>query len=289
MYDRTDFKWIVFGGVILSFHAGFINSIGMKSAYGYTVTHITGLYTRTFFGLVDRSPINSVNAFMVLIGFVLGAFFTGLICGSTRFRLQPRYGVVILIESLLLFISVGVFHSEGYPNDSARFGFFFVSMGVAMQNSMFSTFSGAVVRTTHLTGIINDTAMLVGQYIRYRFVSKKKSTEMWKLLVFVPLLVGFAIGVLVGASAFNHMSGFYALLIPATSLGLIASTFLIGSKFYFAIKDKRDLESQTIEASLEEGPKIVPLEQMDDDQDNIQDSDINAQNGEEEEEFKNKF
>lgn len=80
-----------------------------------------------------------------------------------------------------------------------------VSTAVGMQNAMFSTFSGAVVRTSHLTGLINDAgkldffvekkkqlnlfrnhklAMIVGQYVRYKlFVKKRKSPELWRLLV----------------------------------------------------------------------------------------------------------
>jgi uncharacterized membrane protein YoaK (UPF0700 family) len=129
----------------------------MKSAYQITVTHLTGLFTKTAFSLVDQNYLVAIQAFSIIFSFWLGAFTTGCLCGTSSFKPQPRYGIILIMEGITLLLSVGIFEGENYPNDSARYGFCLVSFATGLQNAMFSTFSGAVIRTSHLTGMLNDS------------------------------------------------------------------------------------------------------------------------------------
>jgi len=255
MYDRSDFKWIVIGGSLLAVHAGYINTIAMRSVFAYTVGHITGLIVLSLASLINNNSVILWWDFLVIFfSFLFGAFLTGLICGTTQFKLQPRYGTILVLESILLFIAIGMFHGLNYPvNDSSRYGFVLVTIGIALQNAMFSTFSGAVVRTTHLTGMLNDGAMLCGQYLRYRFVSKKKATEMWKLKVYIPIVLGYSVGSALGSLIFDVIA-LDSLLVPAISLGLIGGTYLIGFQVYINCTGKH-LTNR--ESTLENGdPKV---------------------------------
>eukprot|EP01117_Protostelium_nocturnum_P001014 TRINITY_DN11335_c0_g1_i1.p1 TRINITY_DN11335_c0_g1~~TRINITY_DN11335_c0_g1_i1.p1 ORF type:complete len:320 (-),score=67.98 TRINITY_DN11335_c0_g1_i1:40-918(-) len=271
MYDRNDFKWIVLGGSILALHSGYINTIGIRSVFGYTVTHVTGLITKVADSVVEQQWVILWNSFIILAGFALGAFFTGILCGSNKFKLQPRYGVIIMLESITLYFFVISCSALQYPQDKARYAFILLAMAVGMQNAMFSSFSGAVVRTSHLTGLINDTFMLIGQYVRYKCIVRKKSAETWKLLVFFPLLSGFMFGCLIGDYAWRKM-GYKAILLPATSTGIAGLTFFIWITMkekeqkanVDTTKDKLSPPPQQIEIQSGNPKKYVDLEEFPD-------------------------
>ncbi|MGP1666784.1 MAG: YoaK family protein, partial [Rhodanobacter sp.] len=85
-----------------------------------------------------------------IIAFVAGAILSGLIVQQSTLKLGRRYGVALMLESLLLFASVPFLDA----NQSA--GLYLASMGIGLQNGMASTYSGMVFRTTHVSGIFTD-------------------------------------------------------------------------------------------------------------------------------------
>ena len=60
-----------------------------------------------------------------------------------------------------------------------------------------TTYSGAVIRTTHMTGLCTDIGNIVGQACR-----KNSTAEVWRLKVHVPLLLGYCFGGLLGQAGF---------------------------------------------------------------------------------------
>jgi uncharacterized membrane protein YoaK (UPF0700 family) len=43
---------------------------------------------------------------------------------------------------------------------------FWASAACGLQNAMVSTYSGAIIRTTHITGTVTDLGAMIGQYLR---------------------------------------------------------------------------------------------------------------------------
>ncbi|EMI7333048.1 DUF1275 domain-containing protein, partial [Vibrio parahaemolyticus] len=117
-------------------------------------------------------------------------------------KLGRRYGVALCIEGSLLLLSLG-FLVEG---DS--YGQYLASAACGLQNAMITTFSGAVVRTTHMTGIITDLGIMIGESLRGRQFDRRKA----KLFLFI--FFGFLLGGSVGAALFMAY-GLYALVFPA--------------------------------------------------------------------------
>lgn len=70
-------------------------------------------------------------------------------------------------------------------------------MGV--HNSLFTNFSGAVVRTTHVTGLMTDIGLILGHWIR----RGEEVKDLWRLKVLVPLYLGFLFGAFVGGVVYN--------------------------------------------------------------------------------------
>lgn len=73
-------------------------------------------------------------------------------------ELGLSYGLVLCIDAILLVLGI-VLLDRG-----ALVGYLVVSGAMGLQNAMTSTYSGAVVRTTHLSGVMtvcpNQTAGL---------------------------------------------------------------------------------------------------------------------------------
>jgi uncharacterized membrane protein YoaK (UPF0700 family) len=61
-----------------------------------------------------------------------------------------------------------------------------LAMACGMQNAMTTRYSGAVVRTTHLTGMFTDMGLLIGHMLR----SDKDFQDMWKFSLFIPIILG---------------------------------------------------------------------------------------------------
>ncbi|HBC57103.1 MAG TPA: DUF1275 domain-containing protein, partial [Gammaproteobacteria bacterium] len=71
-----------------------------------------------------------------------------------------------------------------------------------------STYSGAIVRTTHVSGLFTDLGTMLGARLRGHRLDTRK------VLLFVLLISGFILGGCVGAIGFQYLQ-FTALALPA--------------------------------------------------------------------------
>lgn len=63
------------------------------------------------------------------------------------------------------------------------------SFACGMQNALVTTYSGAVVRTTHLTGLFTDFGIMLGEVLEGKEIDKRR------LLLFILIISGFILGV----------------------------------------------------------------------------------------------
>ncbi|KAJ3356176.1 hypothetical protein HDU83_001755 [Entophlyctis luteolus] len=84
---------------------------------------------------------------------------------------------------------------------------------------MATTYSGLVVRTTHMTGIATDIGNILGQSCR-----KEHNAEVWRLYVHVPILISYCIGGIFGQIAYSLMKE-HSLLVPSCFTGLTAIAY----------------------------------------------------------------
>lgn len=83
-----------------------------------------------------------------------------------------------------------------------------------------TSYSGAVVRTTHMTGICTDIGNILGQACR-----KDSKAELWKLKVFVPILLSFMFGGFLGQACYLLMHE-NAILLPCFFTGGMGVLYL---------------------------------------------------------------
>ena len=206
--------WVWFGGVLLTFSAGVINAIAYLSFTNQAVTHVTGSITLASVGIARGDWLNVGRLMAVVLAFFMGAFLSGLIIRGETLRLGRGYGFILLLESCLLMISLWFYHHSSFS------GQLVASLACGLQNAMVSTFSGAVLRTTHMTGILTDIGAKLGRWLRGAPVDKRR------LLLYCLLLAGFTTGGVFGALLFTHLL-YNSLMIPALITAFAGIAYMI--------------------------------------------------------------
>jgi len=151
---------------------------------------------------------------LIMVSFMLGAALSGAIIDGAVLRLGRRYSLALLIEAGLLLWAM---HALGR---GSNVGHFLASAACGLQNGMVSTYSGAAIRTTHVSGLFTDLGTMLGARLRGHPIDTRKA------LLFVLLIVGFILGSSVGAYSYQHLQ-FTALVIPAAAAFTLALVYWV--------------------------------------------------------------
>ena len=205
-------RWVWAGAAVLAFNGGMINAVAILGFVHKGITHVTGNCSLLSIALMEGDRGGVAQLFFIVVSFFLGSVLSGVLLGDAHLRMGRRYGLVMALESVLLVIS-----TYGSLKGSVH-GEYFVSMAAGLQNAMASTYSGAIVRTTHLTGILTDLGALAGNRLRGLRVDVKRA---WLLSV---ILGSFIAGGLFGVASYHHL-GPWAMLGPAVLMALSAAGY----------------------------------------------------------------
>lgn len=158
-------RWI-FGWAVLAFSAGCVNTAALMGFTRLSVSHVTGNVSLFAAALAhfDVSSILFIGA--ALLSFLAGAILSGFVIGQRSLKLGRSYGRALYIEAALLLISYLLYQQHDYLGQLAA------AMACGLQNAMVATYSGAVIRTTHLTGLTSDMGAAIGNWLAGRSISK---------------------------------------------------------------------------------------------------------------------
>ncbi|MEA3188880.1 MAG: hypothetical protein QOD99_2710 [Chthoniobacter sp.] len=203
-------RWVWAGAWALAFVAGIVNVVGLLGFEHQAVTHLTGTTSMLAAALAALDGSAALHFAAIIGSFVAGTVLSGFVIQDSTLQLGRRYGVALLLESLLLCAAVPLLDRNN------SFGIYSASCACGLQNAMVSTYSGAVVRTTHLSGMFTDLGIFLGHAIRGLPV------DWLRLRLCVLIIYAFLCGGIAGAVAFHHL-GNASLFIPG---GLTAITAL---------------------------------------------------------------
>jgi len=209
-------KWVEVGALILALVAGFVNAIGLLSFEHQAVSHLSGTATLLGVGMIKGSVLGLVHVLGVLVSFLVGSCIAGFLLNSSALKLGRHYDTALFIEAFLLLGALWLL-SEG-----SGYGHFLASAACGLQNALATTYSGAIVRTTHVTGIFTDLGIMFGRFFRGEPLDKRKAK------LFLLIIAGFIIGGCLGAWFFI-LFAFLALLVPSTICILLAVTYRVYS------------------------------------------------------------
>jgi uncharacterized membrane protein YoaK (UPF0700 family) len=142
--------------LVLPFVAGAVNASGFFIVGAYT-SHVTGSVARVGDELAQGHAPGAIKAGLLVVAFYLGATLATALVERARHRSRPRYVDALLAEASMLLVvtMLGLAKPQGIPFlHTLTTSLLCLAMGA--QNALVTKLSGAVVRTTHLTGIVTD-------------------------------------------------------------------------------------------------------------------------------------
>ena len=152
----------------LAFIGGFVNSAGFFLIGTFT-SHVTGNVGRFINDVVALDFHAALFALTMIVAFFFGAFVASMAVESSLFRQTPyAYAFTLASEAALLvvFILLARLTTKEHPRvQDAEAAILCAAMG--MQNSLVTRLSGAVVRTTHLTGVVTDLGIEAARWFRW--------------------------------------------------------------------------------------------------------------------------
>lgn len=193
--------WVYAGALLLTAVAGCVNAIAVLHAY-HAVTHMTGTLASVSLEFAQGHARVGVRAIAVVFCFFIGATLSGVIVQQPSLHAGRRYGVALMLEGALL---VGAWF--GLRNGLVM-GEVLSAIACGLQNALATSYSGAVVRTTHMTGVVTDLGIAIGQWLA------QQPVEWVRVRLLLVLLLGFTLGSALGAVATPAL-GPQTLLIPA--------------------------------------------------------------------------
>jgi uncharacterized membrane protein YoaK (UPF0700 family) len=152
----------------LAFVGGYVNAAGFVVIGAFT-SHVTGNVGHFARYVALRQFEGALGAGLLIIAFFVGAFVASMMIESDVFKRPPHaYGAAVLAEAALL-LSFSVVPLVLVPDargvQSGRVALLCAAMGI--QNSLVTRLSGAVVRTTHLTGVVTDLGIEAARWWRW--------------------------------------------------------------------------------------------------------------------------
>lgn len=210
--------WVLGGAFWLALCAGIVNVVGLMGFKHQAVTHLTGNTSLLGEAIASLDFGTALHFGLLIASFVFGAMLSGIIIRDSSFKLGRRYSVGLVLVAVLLFAAI--------PLMTARnpLGWYAAACACGLQNAMVSTYSGATVRTAHLTGMFTDLGIFIGHYLRRVPVDPRRV----RLSLFV--IGGFLCGGVLGAWLFTRFA-YDALVVPAVFSLCAAMVYIVLRRF----------------------------------------------------------
>ena len=224
--------------ISLSWIAGYTNVITLLLCAVVT-SHVTGNVTHFGQELAEQDW-RKVVYFTSLIGtFFFGAVFSAVLTeGARRRGVASKYVLPVGVQALLLTAMAVLINAYGLSHrrpvaPDAQWRLYYLLSGLAsfamgLQNATITRISGAVVRTTHLTGVVTDLGLEGVQYLLWAWdktrgraagraervvrVSQRHPSVL-RILLLASIVGSFLFGVVAGTVLFERLPR-YALLAP---------------------------------------------------------------------------
>ncbi|HEY1099891.1 MAG TPA: YoaK family protein [Myxococcota bacterium] len=211
--DRHDERYLprqVFvGGALLTFIAGQVNAIGVIGVFHEAITHVTGTITRGAIALAQGALPAAGLALSIVAAFAVGAVGAGALIGSRELQAGGRYRAGLLIEAAVFVLAWLLFRSGSILGEHVA------AAGAGLQNGLVTTWSGAILRTSHVTGLVTDLALAVGMRLRGRRLDRRAALH-------TVMIAGFFVGGIAGALLWRGL-GFDAFVSPIACCLLLAA------------------------------------------------------------------
>lgn len=207
-------------GWLLAFVAGAINAGGFLAVQQYT-SHVTGMVS----ALGDHLALGHlglvVEGVAAVLSFLLGAMCSAILINFARRKaMASEYALPLLLESALI-LCFGLLGARLASFEGLLLPLTIVLLCFIMglQNAVVTKLSGAVIRTTHMTGVVTDLGIELGKLLYWNADTPAQApvrADRDRIVVLGGLLLAFLLGAVSGAFGFKHFG--YEFTVPIAVL-----------------------------------------------------------------------
>jgi uncharacterized membrane protein YoaK (UPF0700 family) len=203
----------------LAFVAGATNAGGFLAVHQYT-SHMSGIVSAMADNVAVGRFLLVWRGLAAVLAFLFGSILTALMVRWARSRfLESEYALPLILEAILLI----VFGMTGrvFLEERVLGTIMLLCLTMGVQNAIITKLSNAVIRTTHLTGIVTDIGIALGTILFGWW--KKSDAPVTSQVAALPLLASlvglFFVGGVTGAFGFKYLGFFFTL--PLASVLLV--------------------------------------------------------------------
>ncbi len=203
--------WVWSIAAVLAAVAGMVNVIGLLGFDHQAVTHLTGSTSLLAEAIANGLFLKALHIAAIVGAFFVGTIVSGIVVKDSVLKLGRPYGMAFLLESVLLMTAMLLL--KGHHAS----GMYAAACASGLQNAMVSTYSGTVVRTTHISGMFTDLGIFTGHWMRGVPIDGRR------VRLCFSVIGGFLAGGIAGAALF-HRYEFGALWVPVVITAVAAAT-----------------------------------------------------------------
>lgn len=204
----------------MAFMAGTMNTGGFLACHRF-VSHVTGFSTQFGVDLAQGAYDHALAIGAVPLFFFVGAGLSGyLVDVRMQKGLKPLYPLIMLAVSLLNFAVVW----GGYKSYFGSFGseitlhYYYLLAALCLAcgliNGTVTTAYGAIIRTTHLTGITTDLSIGIVRILSRTHIKQPRRNELKATWMRIGLILSFTLGSALSAYVYLRFQ-YWGFLIPA--------------------------------------------------------------------------
>lgn len=239
-YKSSRLPWIWF---LLCFQAGAINAGGFLAVSRF-VSHLTGFATLLGVEVGKGNLSSALTVATAPFYFLLGTIFSALLIDRRiRQKTKPLYAEVMFVIFALL-LCVSWIEKEHFAKNldmmissvetvETYLIIVLLTFLCGIQNAIFSDTSGAVIRSTHLTGITTDLGVSIVRALSESSGSLEKKNEIRFIFFRMWAIFGFILGSALSSFVFLK-NGYLGFLLPA-----LVAVFLSGAFWYMQKYEKK--------------------------------------------------
>ncbi|WDF67925.1 YoaK family protein [Sphingobacterium oryzagri] len=185
-------------GALTAFSAGMVNVASVTVFFAFT-SNITGYYAVFAQELSKANWYQGAVVLLWILLFFLGSFLSNfvIIQGQGRWSRYISHAIPVMLEFISI-LFVGLYLDFFYTNSLQETEFLVAALLFAMglQNGLTASISNSVVKTTHLTGLTTDLAILVSMFSKRENRQNKALVDKFHLLL--TIMFSYVLGGIAG-------------------------------------------------------------------------------------------
>jgi len=192
--------------------AGALNAGGFLF-FGHYTSHMTGYMSQIADQIVLENFMFALQGVTAVVLFIAGATTSAFIINWAKHnRPKQRFSLPLGLQGVLL-MAFAASDGIGLPDTPARmFGLALLCFVMGLQNATITKISGAVIRTTHVTGVVTDIGIELGRGL-YGASHANTSARINKpkLRILSGIVAMFLLGGITGALGYSLIGNWFSL------------------------------------------------------------------------------